>query len=337
MDRSRRKILVAGEELSDRQQLAQHLRETADQVCEASDAQDTLRLVSNQAFDLVVIVFNSAAGFDLCKQIKARPKSVKLPVILISDQFTHSKARAEALKAGADACLAQPVDGSELVAQVACLLRVSQVETALRDSEERFRLATEAMNGLVYQWDVIGGTAMHTVGIVDFLGWRPEELPRHSDWWPQQIHPEDVPVVQQRVSEAINRRANQCPHEYRMRHKDGHYLWVWDSNRIVYDAAGNAVRVVGCAVSIDERKRAEQELHRAKEELARTNEGLELKVEKRTAKLREMVAELESWSYSIAHDMRAPLRAMHNFSDFLLQEYGQRLDEVGRDYVRRIN
>jgi len=52
--------------------------------------------------------------------------------------------------------------------------------------------------------------------------------------------------------------------------------------------------------------------------------------------LLEMVAELESWSYSIAHDMRAPLRTMHNFSGFLLHDYGPRLDEVARDYLERI-
>jgi PAS domain S-box-containing protein len=193
------------------------------------------------------------------------------------------------------------------------------------------------MSGIVYEWSIALGRARRSAGIAEFLGWRPDEIPDHSDWWPEQIHPDDAPQVHRQFGEAVQRHAQNCCQEYRMRHKAGHYIWIWDNNRIVYDDAGKAVRVVGCAISIDERKRAEEEVSRAKEELARTNEGLELKVENRTRKLREMVAELESWSYSIAHDMRAPLRTMHSFSNFLLQEYGNRLDAVGRDYVQRID
>src|SRR6185436_881843 len=123
MDRSGPRILVAGEGSSHRHQLTEHLRQIGDPVSEASNAQEALQLVSGEKTDLVVLALNGASGVDLCKQIKER---VKLPVILISDGFTCSAARAEGLKAGADACLPQPVDGSELLAQVSCLLRVRQ-------------------------------------------------------------------------------------------------------------------------------------------------------------------------------------------------------------------
>jgi signal transduction histidine kinase len=63
---------------------------------------------------------------------------------------------------------------------------------------------------------------------------------------------------------------------------------------------------------------------------------LERIVTERTAKLRETVGELEAYSYSIAHDMRAPLRAMQGFSDILIEEYSKKLEANGQRYLHRI-
>ena len=71
---------------------------------------------------------------------------------------------------------------------------------------------------------------------------------------------------------------------------------------------------------ITERKRADQALQRAQAELARANANLERLVQERTAKLEETVTELEHFSYSLTHDLRAPLRAMQSFGGILEQE-----------------
>ncbi len=71
-------------------------------------------------------------------------------------------------------------------------------------------------------------------------------------------------------------------------------------------------------------------------ERKKAQEVLERTVTERTAKLRATVEELESYSYSIAHDMRAPLRAMQGFSDILIKEYAAKIDTDGQRYLRRI-
>ena len=70
--------------------------------------------------------------------------------------------------------------------------------------------------------------------------------------------------------------------------------------------------------------------------LARSREELERLVGERTAKLQELIGELEHFSYTITHDMRAPLRAMHAFAQILADEYTTHLDSAGADYLRRI-
>ncbi|MFO1499470.1 MAG: ATP-binding protein [Verrucomicrobiota bacterium] len=84
--------------------------------------------------------------------------------------------------------------------------------------------------------------------------------------------------------------------------------------------------------------RAKEEALRQAQEALRSYAGdLEVKVRERTAKLQETIGELEAFSYSVSHDMRAPLRAMQGFSDALLRDYSLSLDEQGKDYLSRIH
>lgn len=79
------------------------------------------------------------------------------------------------------------------------------------------------------------------------------------------------------------------------------------------------------------------ELRRAEDVLRSQNEELEKRVEERTQRLRETIGELEAFSYSISHDMRAPLRAMHSYARLLQSEHAATLDDEARRYLERIN
>ena len=97
----------------------------------------------------------------------------------------------------------------------------------------------------------------------------------------------------------------------------------------VLDSAGKAYAVCGISTDITDRIRAE-------EQIRELNAGLETRVAERTAELEASARELDAFSYSVSHDLRAPLRSLHGFSQAILDDYGNLLDDVGRGYLNRL-
>jgi signal transduction histidine kinase len=93
---------------------------------------------------------------------------------------------------------------------------------------------------------------------------------------------------------------------------------------------------VSAALLYLERRRSEERHRRLWEMEERQAQELAARVAERTAELEQSRAELEAFSYSVSHDLRAPLRAVEGFSQALLEDYGDRLDESGRDYAERL-
>lgn len=85
-----------------------------------------------------------------------------------------------------------------------------------------------------------------------------------------------------------------------------------------------------------ERDQSEAALKESRAQLAEHAARLEERVQERTARLQETVSELESFSYSISHDMRAPLRAMQSFAQILAEDCADQIGPEGKDYIRRI-
>lgn len=145
------------------------------------------------------------------------------------------------------------------------ITKQTEVENALRQSEERFRLASEALKGVIYDWDAATDSAYRSPGVYEMLGYQLSEVSQNRRWWRDQIHPDDFERVQQAIEASISKRAPTHSVEYRVRHKDGYYFWVWDNSRIIYDDQGKVTRLIGNTVSIDKQMRLADALSQTEE------------------------------------------------------------------------
>jgi diguanylate cyclase (GGDEF)-like protein/PAS domain S-box-containing protein len=130
---------------------------------------------------------------------------------------------------------------------------------ALRLSEERLTLVARATTDTVWDWDVRtnalwwGGRFREVLGLPHYT-----KVP-HTDAFIARLHPEDRERVVASLKETVQGSADTWECEYRIRHEDGHYLWMHDRGFVIRDAQGQALRMVGGMADISERKQAAQE------------------------------------------------------------------------------
>ena len=118
--------------------------------------------------------------------------------------------------------------------------------------------------------------------------------------------------------------------------KDGSLVEISLTVSPIKDSNGILVGASKIARDITDRKETERALRDMKEQLVRTNEELERRVQERTTSLLQAIEQMEEFSYSVSHDLRAPARAMQGYARALLEDYGERLDGDGRIYLERI-
>ncbi|MBN1536649.1 MAG: PAS domain S-box protein [Anaerolineales bacterium] len=209
----------------------------------------------------------------------------------------------------------------------------------VRDITERKRadealqqanLVVENSPAVLFRWKPEEGWPVELVSNnVTQFGYTPEELLSGATLYVSMMHPEDVERVAGEIQEHVQRGADQFQQEYRLITKDGNIRWVDDHSVIERDSNGHIMCLQGIVIDVTERKKAD-------EEIRKLNDELEQRVIERTAQLETAVKELEAFSYSVSHDLRAPLRAMDGFSRILLEEYAPQLSNDAQHYLELV-
>jgi PAS domain S-box-containing protein len=146
-----------------------------------------------------------------------------------------------------------------------------QMEEKLCEAEERFRIAAETSNDVVYEWDM-----QHSIqwfGKIDgMLGYGPGEFQRTLDAWTELVHPEDRNRVMAAIQAHLDGRVPYAS-EYRVRRKDGKYQWWTARGVAIRTPDGHPIRWIGTVTDITERRRAEEQLRKAEEKYRIQFEG----------------------------------------------------------------
>lgn len=128
----------------------------------------------------------------------------------------------------------------------------------LRDSEARWKFALEGAGDGVWDADLAGGVSLYSKRWKEMLGYRDDEIGTAPDEWSRRIHPDDLARVMHENQACIDGQADQFISEYRMRAKDGRWVWILDRGKVVDRSAdGKALRMIGTHADISARKAAE--------------------------------------------------------------------------------
>ena len=193
---------------------------------------------------------------------------------------------------------------------------------ALRESEERLNFALEKSHTGGWELDLDGHCIKRTLEHDRIFGYD-SLLPQWTYvTFLEHVLPEDRAEVDRRFKEAIKTKT-EWGFECRIRRIDGEERWIWGVCEYQRDEEGKRESLAGIIQDITTRKQTE-------EEILELNASLEERVRERTSQLAAANHELEAFSYSVSHDLRAPLRAVDGFSRMVVEDYAERLDDEGR-------
>jgi PAS domain S-box-containing protein len=205
-----------------------------------------------------------------------------------------------------------------------------QTEVTLRANQEHMRLATEATGVGIWAWNIQTQQIHWDAQMFRIYGMEPTPNGIVSyDTWAGAVLPEDL-AREEALLQATLLRLGRGNREFRvLRKSDGECRYIEAVDTVRSNESGQAEWVVGTNLDITSRKQAEDEIRAL-------NEKLEERVRERTAQLEAANQELEAFSYSVSHDLRAPLRAVDGFSRIVMEDYGPLLPPEGQRYLKNI-
>ena len=202
-----------------------------------------------------------------------------------------------------------------------------KIEEALHQSEEKYRTLLESVQEGYFELDLAGNFTFFNDALCRIYNYAKEELMGMN-----YRHYTDTQTGKNGFHEFNKVYKTGEPLKgftWPVTGKDGTKRYLETSASLMKDSSGKPIGFRGIIHDITARKHAEEELNHYRERL-------EALVHERTIKLEASNKELEAFSYSISHDLRAPLRSIDGFSQALLEDCEDVLDEQGKDYLFRI-
>jgi PAS domain S-box-containing protein len=216
----------------------------------------------------------------------------------------------------------------------------SRPSRPLRLTVDQFALAQQALGIVTWVWDPATNETRWFGDLTRLVGVAPEQFDGSFGNYLRFVHPDDRAGARALYIECLKGVRREYRNEERIVHADGSLRWLEIYGRGEYAADGRCVRMMGLVRDATERLETERRLVDAEAQhaaqLRELNQSLEQRVRERTLELQAANRELESFSYSVSHDLRAPLRAVAGFAGLLRERHADELSAEGRRLLARV-
>ena len=279
-------VLVVDDTLDNRELLRTVFLTAGYKVLTARDGSEGFEVARRERPDLVIsdVLMPGVDGVTFCRLIRADAELRTTPLLLVSALRRDTATVVAGLQAGADDYFESPCDPLRLIAKAARLIEMGSAASALRESEERFRLMAEAAPVMLWMADLNKRCTYFNRGWLEFTGRTLEE--ELGDGWTERCHQDDLQRCLEIYSSAFDDRS-EFRMEYRLQRFDGEFRWVIHTGVPRFMADHRFAGYIGSCFDITERKQAE-------EQIRNLNDELEKRVSERTKELCAANEELES-------------------------------------------
>ncbi len=257
------RVLIVEDETPLTKELSGLLRSWGYEVAgTTSSAEDAVEIAADTRPDLILMDISPRADMALIEAASRIKSRMDVAVVYLTG---HSETDMPDRVEGSEffAYITRPLSPAGLEHTLDMVVCRHTTEKRLRASETRFRLAMEATNEGLWDWNIATDEVYRSPAFFAMLGCEPDEFPPGFDEWTRRIHDEDRGRVRETLHNYFSGQSPEYAVEFRMCHKAGHHVWILSRGKIVeYDAAGKPLRMIGTHTDITERRKAEEELER---------------------------------------------------------------------------
>src|SRR5665648_28124 len=256
-------IMIVDEDPEDLKYLRDLFRGEGYSVRTANSGEIALASVKAKAPNLVLLDIRMPLidGYEVCRRIKADPNTQDLSIIFISG-LKDKDAIVKGFKAGGSDYISKPFQTEEVLARVDNFLRIYFLQQELDNKALRNENILSETNAGTWEWNVQTGEEVWNEQCAEMIGYTLDELsPISFKMFEELVHPEDFKKVLPKTNKAFIKKTPLYDVEYRMRHKDGRWIWI-NSRGLVnsWTPDGKPLFVSGIHLDITKRKQFEEDL-----------------------------------------------------------------------------
>ncbi len=308
------------------------------------DSSEVVSLAEKYRPDMILldVLMPGTDGFEICRQLKAKPEISDIPVIFMTS-LTDTVDKVRGFEAGGVDYITKPLHPEEVMARVNIHLGLRKIQIeleeknarlmkkieehkqtadALRESQKSLEHAQRIAHIGSWEIDLAGNKAKCSEEMCRIFGTTPEIFDHRFDTLMEKfVHPDDRTLFRETCQRLFDEGGKTFA-EYRIVRTDGTVLVTWNESEIIFDEAGEAVKIVGIVQDITERARAGEKLR---------NYAAELETAKKQAESANLAK--SEFLANMSHEIRTPMNAILGFSEILLSKIQ---DARQKNYLKTI-